>query len=229
MISLEFGTGITHADRTAPSALASWPAVGGEPSSRPAGLAIRFLRLLSKADLSVLSNFASFRLSRIGLPAADGQDLVQDALLAVLKGVLNRSEGRHPRPVDLAGMPAFIHYLKGVIISLVDAQRRHRRTSCVSDSFEEQPAKRARLAGAHTQQVELVDFTNELFSRMLDRAPGHLRDLVRAWKDDWEHADTIPILGRHRRRRREVRLLARQVLKEILQPQKRSGAYEQPR
>jgi hypothetical protein len=88
---------------------------------------IELLNSLTSGDLSNVTRFAGFRLSRVGLHPGDGQDVVQDALHAVLLGIESPATDRHPRPMDLASGPAFLCYLKGVISSLVSFELRRRR------------------------------------------------------------------------------------------------------
>src|SRR5690349_916508 len=73
------------------------------------------LHRLSPADWRMLRKFAAFRFARVGLNPEWDEDLVQDALLAVLLGLKTSTKGRHPRPADLASHSRFMDYLRGVI------------------------------------------------------------------------------------------------------------------
>jgi hypothetical protein len=185
---------------------------------------LRLIDMLTRVDLADLAKFASFRLAKVGLIRLAGEDVVQDALLAVVRGAGAHSKGRHPRPVDVANSANFIDYLKGVIGSLVEAERRSRKHQCVHEPFEEgfmageHFAMQARPAGSPLAELEFCDLRQQLFHRLEERVPHHLRGLVLVWREQWDFCDRIPLLGRHRRCRAELRQLAAQVLKELTEP-----------
>jgi hypothetical protein len=179
------------------------------------------MQVLTPKELSTLAGFASFRLARVALNPADGEDLLQDALLAVLRGLESSSEGRHPRKVDLASISTFMNYLRGIIASLVEAERRRFEHDCVREEFDGNlPASEplALHAGLWLESdLEFRDLRNELFGRLTERAPEGLLELVQAWQERWDDGDGIPLLGRHRRHRGALRKLAAEVWTELLQ------------
>jgi hypothetical protein len=185
---------------------------------------LRLIGLLTRVDLTDLAKFASFRLAKVGLIRLAGEDVVQDALLAVLRGAGAHSKGRHPRPVDVANSANFIHYLKGVIGSLVEAERRSRKHQCVHEPLEEgfrageHFTVKDESPGSPLTDLEFCDLRHQLFHRLEEGVPQRLRGLVLVWREQWEYCDRIPLLGRHRRCRAELRQLAAQVLKELTEP-----------
>lgn len=84
------------------------------------------MQVLTPKELLVLAGFASFRLAKVGLNPTGAEHIAQDALLAVLRGLESSTVGRYPRPCDLTDQSAFMDYLRGVIGSLVEAERRGR-------------------------------------------------------------------------------------------------------
>jgi hypothetical protein len=183
----------------------------------------RMLHGLTRSDLAALVNFAHFRLAKVGLNSLAGEDVVQEAMLAVLRGSESPSEGRHPRLIDVNDSHRFTDYLKGVIGSLVEAERRRGHQHWVqlfdhasaADGLPEMPDG---IRGSLQSEVELSDLRQELFRAVNERAPNRLKHVVRAWAEQGEQCDYIPLLGRHRRYRSELRRLAAQVLKELINP-----------
>lgn len=192
-----------------------------EATGRPAGLAKsckRWVQTLTRQDLQTLARFAGFRLARVALSTELAEDVVQDAVLAVLRGTKSRQRGRHPRPSDLKDSAAFHTYLKGVIRSLVDAQRRSPFAGSVSEPAECHMQEIMAAPRNPCGELMVSDLAQELFRRTHDRAPKRLRRLVRTWAERWQDCDTIPLLGQHRRRRTELRLLAAEVLRQLAEP-----------
>jgi hypothetical protein len=178
---------------------------------------------LTRADLSGLSNFARFRLAKVGLNPVGGEDVVQDAILAVLRGSESSSEGRHPRMIDVVDYPRFTDYLKGVIGSLVEAERRCRHQHWVQlfddDSADDADANlNAGINGSLQSDVELHDLRQQLFRTVGERAPDRLKPIVSAWSAQGEQCEYIPLMGQHRRCRTELRELAAQVLIQLTNP-----------
>jgi DNA-directed RNA polymerase specialized sigma24 family protein len=177
------------------------------------------LHCLVQADLTELARFASFRLARMKLTPSEGEDFAQDALLAVLKGLDTPTAGRHPRPLDVADPAKCLAYLKGVISSLVEAERRRLQCAFVHEQFEENFSHTDRLRSDPGDQCdfEYEEFRQEFFKRLLQKAPVRLRDLVLAWREQSDSHEQIPTLGLHRRYRCQLRILAAHVLNELAQ------------
>jgi hypothetical protein len=177
---------------------------------------------LTRTDVAGLASFASFRLTRVRLDPSAGEDLAQDALLAVLRGLESLSAGRHPRPIDLEDDSKFLDYLKGVIGSLVEAERRRWAHPFDHEPFDEHSHGDdpfpGRLGEGPQSELEFQDLRHAFFERLAQRTPDRLREMVLAWEKQGEDSDTIPLLGRHRRARKELRKLAVLVLKELSRP-----------
>ena len=178
------------------------------------------LRLLDSANLVALRNFAERYLAWRGLPRHSGEDLVQQAILALLVGRELRAEGRHPRRSDLADIPTFLAYLRGVIRSQIDAQRARREQAFHHVEWQEDLTNlvcaeaqfRLRSADKH---LEFRDLSEQLFRRLRTTAPPRLQQLVMMWQQLEPDSSRIPTAGRHRRLRAELRKLSKQTLKEL--------------
>ena len=75
-----------------------------------------------------------------------------------------------------------------------------------------------RSAGSPFADLEFCDLRHQLFRRLEEGVPHRLRGLVLVWREQWDYSDRIPLLGRHRRCRAELRQLAAQVLQELTEP-----------
>jgi hypothetical protein len=194
------------------------------PDQEVADACLKLMAVLTAADLSSLACFTRFRLGRVGLNPEDGEDIVQDALLAVLRGRKSSATGRHPRRADLADSGAFIAYLHSVIGSLVEAERRcpeHRFVFASLEALLPLDTQHA-LFSTFDSSLELADLKNEFFRCLHRQAPSRLRDLVAAWNQHWQDCERIPLLGRHRRCRVELRKLAAQALRKLSTPNMRT-------
>ena len=76
------------------------------------------LLLHDPGALDRLRAVAANQLRRVGLTALDPEDLLQEAVLAVLRGTTSRRRGRHPGAPDLVDTPAFERWLNDVLNSL---------------------------------------------------------------------------------------------------------------
>lgn len=172
----------------------------------------QLIKELTQKELEELKAYARFRLIRAGLPRDLAEDMRQNALLAVLLGCRSDVSGRHPRKGDLADKSAFIRYLRGIICSLVEAQcRRQNRFTFVPLDLDlighSEPETKDRVAGE--------DLAQQLFRRLGQRAPEHLLPTLRQWAAQWRECSVIPLAGKHRRLRQELRVLAAKVLNEV--------------
>lgn len=222
MVSLSSNDSLlrTNGKAAVPVALSN-KRTGRNTEREVAGACLNLMAELSSADLSMLARFARFRLLRVGLNPADGEDMAQDALLAVLRGRDSSSTGRHPRASDLAGRCAFIAYLHSVIGSLVEAERRCREHCFAHSPLEELVA----LDNSHASisacdsSLEFSDLKREFFRYLYRQAPARLQDLVAAWDQQCDDCERIPLLGRHRRWRVELRKVAAQAFRKLSNPQ----------
>ena len=178
----------------------------------PAGCE-NLLNQITQSELQDLAAYARFRLNRAGLHPGVAEDVRQSALLAVLMGSTTELGGRHPREADLGDRSAFSRYLKGVIRSLVEARCRGRDSRFISTTID------ANMLAAQgpdaSEHLALEDLARQLFSRLRERVPGPLRPIVGDWASRWKESDVIPLGGRHRRHRKELRSLAAKILGEV--------------
>jgi hypothetical protein len=168
---------------------------------------------LAQSELEDLAAYARFRLNRIGLHPGVAEDVRQSAFLAVLLGSRSNLRGRHPREADLTDRTSFTRYLKGIICSLVEARGRSRENRLIFISLD---LEYLGAGGAGTgERAAVEDLARQLFDRLRQRVPEHLRPTLRHWAAHWQECDTIPLAGKHRRHRQELRALAAKVLAEV--------------
>lgn len=182
---------------------------------------LELLNTLAPPDFSALRKHAAYRLERVGLDFQIAEDLVQDAMVAVLMGTDRRNKGRHPVRRDLLTKATFMLYLQRVLNSLVEAKFRGREPAGLhTQMFTEdetgdchciQISAPPSLAGDAARQ----DFFREFFRMLRLRAPKHLGPLVNAWEAEYPTAQRIPLANGWRRHRSELREVARQVLREL--------------
>lgn len=206
-VRAQYNQAITPDEPAAPTdeeKQALWAALGG----------------LTQKDIRNLTSFASRQLYRLGLPTSSGEDTVQQAVLALTIGSTHQSRGRHPRPIDLADPGAFMHYLRGVVLSLVQSQRRSLENRFVHAPWEDwildDRLRDEFLAGANPEEeVAFRDLSELLFYRLSVRIPVRLKRLLLAWREQQFDSDKIPLEGAHRRLRAELRSLAAEVMSEL--------------
>ena len=87
----------------------------------------------------------------------------------------------------------------------------------IDDHYQVRPP-RPFVPGQEIAGLVFRDLHWKFFSILARRTPHRLQELVEAWKEQGEDCEKIPVLGRHRRCRAELRTLAAQVLKRLLAP-----------
>jgi hypothetical protein len=182
--------------------------------SAPASESESMMELLRPMDLLDLKAFARVRLLRVGLTAEDAGDVVQNAISAVMHGIRDQTHGRHPRRIDVDSHAAFMSYLMGVVNSTVEALKR-RHNPLQSLSLENASLAVAEPGMSVSDAVAEHDLAHEFFLRLITRSPSPLLPLAFDWATRWKECDKIPISGRHRRHRQELRVLAVNILKEL--------------
>ena len=204
-----------------------------ETNSNGREACLELMQSITQQEWSALTVFARCRLLRIGLNPSEAEDMVQDAVLAVLKGTRSASEGRHPRDADLADQGTFLDYLRGVIASLVESARRNGWGGHICDALGEISRGTQSLSDEEMTRLEFRDLHRQLFTTLGGQAPRRLCGLIDAWRDQGEDCDKIPLLGQHRRCRAELRRMAGQVLKRLIElpssPLARKAKYEPTR
>ncbi len=176
------------------------------------------LQALTASDLARLSRYAGYRLTRVGIHWEFGEDLVQDAMLAILIGMEQPLKGRHPRTKDLEDSDSLRRYLCGVIRSLAAAQALRRRQMAPTDSFCDQGLIMADTLVYERTPAEAANLgvlAQHLFTELRLRIPPRARGIVEAWAAEFTSRDEIPLAGRPRKDRRLVRALAQKLLAQL--------------
>lgn len=171
-----------------------------------------------------LERYAAGRLVSLGLDPWLAPDLLNEAVRLVLTGLKGGREGRHPRKKDLNDVISFFEYLRQVLKSLSTSVGRHHRclmflplmtgdASQIEDALSVRWEPAAPVPAGSTPEIR--DLRRELFRRLHERVPRRLRSIVKAWEREFGWTDSIPLHGRHRRYRAEVRQFARTILNEM--------------
>jgi len=136
-----------------------------------------FLQSLTADERAQLTSFAQRRLVHFGLPANRDEDLYQQALYVVLKGIAGQG-GRNPGHEDVKTKDTFRNYIRGVINSIAEgwARTHHRNGHCSLDLIQDI------VAAKEAAQVEYQDLIAQLFTRLRQRAPARLLPTIDAWE-----------------------------------------------
>ena len=196
-----------------------------EKHNENGGRCAELIENIASENLMPLRYYAAYRLQRVGLSGQGAEDLVHDAIAAILNGIRHKKRGRHPLEQDLKSAETFTRYLRGVVNSLVEAERRRREHSHIHVGMNEDFREDDCFLG--TQLVAEVgpendpawrDFLDELFSRLRGRAPKHLLSMITGWQKESLWAVKIPLGPNCRRHRAELRKLAREILHGLKDP-----------
>ena len=179
------------------------------------------LNQLTQTDLNKLAEFAERRMG--GLPRARvaAEDVVQKALLAILRGTRKGGEGRRPPREAVRNKDAFLHYVRSAINSVVEAMRRPRELRFIHETIDRQmdPESHERVivpAALPSPDTDpaMVDLKQELFSRLRKMAPARLLPTIAEWEKTFFWETQVPV-RKDRHHRDQVRLLAMRVLRQI--------------
>lgn len=176
------------------------------------------LERLTRGDCLILAGYANRQLHKVNLNHISGEDLVQQAALAVAIGAHDRLRGRHPQPSDLGNHPAFLNYLRAVIRSFADTQRclveatfRHEQWNEESTCMVFQNS----LGKDVCEEVAFRDLSESLFVALRAQIPDRLRGILEAWRELRFDCDAIPLQGQHRRLRAELRACAARIIGDL--------------
>jgi hypothetical protein len=116
-------------------------------------------------------------LVHFGLPSNRDEDLYQQALYVVLKGIAGQG-GRNPGQEDVETKDAFRNYIRGVINSIAEgwARTHHRNGHSSLDLIQDI------VAATESAQVEYQDLIVQLFTRLRQRAPARLLPTIDVWE-----------------------------------------------
>jgi len=132
--------------------------------------------MLTLALLQV-ANSKGWAGSGSSLPSSRDEDLYQQALYVVLKGIAGQG-GRNPGPEDLQTKVTFRNYIRGVINSIVEgwARTHHRNRHCSLDVIQDI------VAATEAAQIEYQELLAQLFARLRQSAPARLLPTIEAWE-----------------------------------------------
>ena len=180
------------------------------------------LNQLTQTDLNKLAEFAERRMGGLPLARVSAEDVVQKALLAIIRGTKKGGQGRRPPREAVRNKDAFLHYVRSAINSVVEATRRPRELHFIHEAIDrpmdpeshERVIVPAALPSPDTDPA-MVDLKQELFSRLRKMAPARLLPTIAEWEKTFFWATQVPV-GKDRHHRDQVRLLAMRVLQQIV-------------
>ena len=155
-----------------------------KPQTSPSQRAVcDALGRLTQRDLADLANFARHQLQAVNLPECFGEDIVQQSILAIAIGARERSQGRHPRPVDVEQHPNFLNYLRGIITSLVESQLNRLENHFPHATWEEWmldgvPGGEGKADSIVEEEVAFQVLSDFFLQRLTLQAPARLQQLL---------------------------------------------------
>ena len=157
---------------------------------------------IREAEIAALTEFAEWRLLRLGRSSDEGRDIVQSAFLAVVLGLESEDAGRRPRDEDIIDKAAFEKYLRSVIFSLVQCQTKTRHIKAyhahypIAEGADGDEADRGVVLASPTptaaERAAWNDLQRQFFSTLRGRAPQRLQRTIDAWERVCEDTDRIP-------------------------------------
>jgi len=182
---------------------------------------LALLNQITAEDLRQLTEFANRRFGSTPQRQFSADDAVQKALFSILLGTRKTGTGRRPNPEQVKTKSAFLHYVRSVINSVVEAFGRPRELTYIHDSIHESEDSEDRhtnivLTSAPQPDADpgMVDLKRELFQRLRSIAPRELLPVISEWERTFFWASHVPC----RRKRdyvRQVRMLAKMILKKL--------------
>lgn len=176
---------------------------------------------LTGADLKSFEEFADRRMDWLPRARVSAEDIVQKALLSIIRGATPGAKGRLPQRVSVITKQAFMHYVRSVINSVIDATKRKRELLFIhetinwdKDSESQEPVIILRALTNPDGDPSLVDLKIELFARLRDNAPAQLEPTIAEWEKTFFWATHVPV-PQKRQHQDEVRRLAMRILQKI--------------
>lgn len=205
------------------------------PPSAPLGSAAvnqRAYQLLFALEEHHFKDLAAFAAWQLGVgcrhPGAarelllkEGADLLHDCFEAILAGLRDPACGRHPGPMDVKSMNAFLHFMRNVVRSV----RYHQAVSAASkgDVVVAVPNLRNYEACARTtpeDDVELRDLRDEFFAalrRELDN-PEQYATILETWHTNFFRIERLMELGLSAKDAWKLRQRARRLYRQLSEP-----------
>jgi hypothetical protein len=176
---------------------------------------------LTDTDLKLLEEFANRRMDWLPRARVSAEDIVQKALLSIIRGATPGAKGRLPQCLSVITKDAFMHYVRSVINSVIDATKRKRELLFIHETInrdqdsdsQEQVVILTSITSPDADPA-LVDLRTELFSRLRDIAPARLQPTLAEWENTFFWSTHVPSLGK-RQHQEEVRRLAVRILRKI--------------
>ena len=197
------------------------------PSKRPErhghiqALTTERLHQLTEDDLKNLYDFAEHRMGRHHLAQNSAEDMVHQALCAIIRGTWKGEKGRRPKMDDLRTKNAFLHYVRSAINSVVSVSKKtpellfiHESIHRYKDVEVEARTMVLKAPSGPDEDTSMVDLKNELFARMREIAPKVWHPTIDEWERTFFWAGQVPVMKKRWHRVR-VRKLAIRVLQEI--------------
>lgn len=182
---------------------------------------LEFLNQITVEDLRQLAEFANRRFGSFPQCQFSAEDAVQKALFSILVGTRKPGSGRRPNPEHVQTKNAFLHYVRSVINSVIEAFGRHRELLYLHESIHEAEDSEERhaaivLTSAPQPDADagMLDLKKELFRRLRGTAPRELLPVISEWERTFFWASHVPC-RRKREYVRQVRMLATLILKQL--------------
>jgi hypothetical protein len=179
----------------------------------------KILDTLTQSEINQLAAYAARRLRRrLGPDRTTVVDPASEALLRMIRGLQNGHAGRRPRLKNVRNKDAFMSYWRSVINSLVETEARKREHQSGHESLEQLTAegeagKLPECLAVDLQRHVFLDLKIQLFGYLRQKAPRHLQLIRAEWEMECEWVCTIPLNGRHRSLRAQLRACAKIALR----------------
>jgi hypothetical protein len=184
-------------------------------------LTARRLEQLTASDLRNLATFAKSRL--LGLPQnlISAEDVVQKTLLHIIRGAQRAIPRRRPTKGEVGNKAAFLQYMRSAIAAVIArAQRKlallpiHEPLFMADGAAVNKPILLLATNVYPENSASLQDLKREIFVRLRRHASPRLLPTINEWERTFFWTNQMPRQG-SRSHRRQVRMLAMLVLKEI--------------
>jgi hypothetical protein len=178
----------------------------------------KILDTLTQSEINQLAAYAERRLRwRLG-PKRAFVDPANEALLRLVRGFEIGQTGRRPRMKNVRNKSALMSYLRSVINSLVETEARKRKYQSGQVSLEQLIAtgeanKHAECLAVDLQRHVFLDLKFQLFGYLRQNAPRHLQVVRANWEMECEWVSTIPLNGKSRSLRAQLRACAKKGLR----------------
>lgn len=190
----------------------------GDNDERTADRCYHLIASLTDETQQEIKTLADDRLARLGIWNVTGDDLLHDALLAILSGT-QLGDGRHPRLQDVHDTAAFTSYLKGIVNAFIMTQVVKCRQMLEYASFDDLDGQMETLCTPMLERPDVsLGFTElqaALFCRLKARCDEELFSVLQQWEQSCGWLDEIPDRHMSWHQRIKLRALAQAVCHEL--------------